>query len=154
VTQIKRLPGETKEEAKLRSQKAAQARIDADELATKEARRMLYTAWLFWKYCPHKRCRHHCACAGDVERCHDRFWPFVPEDVKVMFRAYLTAWAGDKLPQHEALRHAGAERARYLEMEARFARRKAEREAAEAQKLAPPQPRYVPEDRAPRVRML
>ena len=149
MSEIKRLPGETKEDAKLRSQKEAQAQIEANRLATNEARRKLYTAWLFWKFCPHKACRRQCGCVGDVERCYNRFWPSVPEDIKVQSRAYVTASARDKLPPHEALRHAREERARYLAMEARFAQDRVK--AAEAAKPAETV-RFVPENRAPRVR--
>jgi hypothetical protein len=148
MPEIKRLPGETKEDAKLRAQNEAQAQIEADKRERADARRKLYTMWQFWKFCPHKACRRQCACAGDVERCHDRFWPAVPEEAKVEFRAYVTATARDKLPRHEALRHARAERARYLEMEARFAQDKVK--AAEAAKPAETM-RFVPENRAPRV---
>ena len=152
MPEIKRLPGETKEDAKLRVQKEWLAAEPERKREEEEARRHLCTRLLFWKVCRYKQCNRARGCAGDVDRCFNRCWPQVPEDIKVMVRAYITASARDKLPQHEAIRHAGAERARYLEMEARFARQKAEQEAATAAKFAPPQPKFVPEDRAPRIR--
>jgi hypothetical protein len=154
MPEIKRLPGETREEAKLRIRKEWQAAEPERRRQEEETRRKLCTALTFWKFCGHKQCRRRCACAGDVGKCFHRLWPLVPEEVKVEFRALVTAMAKDKLPQHEAVRHAKAERARYLEMEARFARQKAEQEAEEAQRFAPPQPHYVPEDQAPRVRTI
>jgi hypothetical protein len=149
---IERLPGETKDDAKLRAQKEAQANADAERRDQAQARRGLCSTLLFWKVCRHKQCNRERGCRGDVDRCFNRLWPLVPEETKTYFRAYVTASARDKLPPHEAVRHAKAEVARYLDMEARFARQKAEQEAAQAAKFAPPQPRYVPEDRAPRVR--
>ena len=94
MSDIKRLPGETKDDAKLRVQKEAQAQIEADRRETHEARRKLYTVWLFWKFCPHKQCRRQYACVGDVQRCYNRFWPQVTEHIKVHFRALVTAVSG------------------------------------------------------------
>jgi hypothetical protein len=152
VTAIERLPGETKKQAKLRAQKEWLAAEPERKRQEEEARRGLCTGLTFWKVCRHKQCNRQRACAGDVDRCFNRFWPLVPEEVKVEIRAMITARAEHKLPPHEAIRYARAERARYLEMEARFARQKAEQEAAQAAKFAPPQPKYVPEGRAPRIR--
>ena len=149
MSEIKRLPGETKEDAKLRAQKEWQAQAEAGKRVLDQAKRKLYTTWFFWKFCPHKQCRRQRGCAGDLPRCHKRFWHAVPEDIKVQFRAYVTASARDKLPRHEALRHAREERARYLAMEARFAQDRVK--AAEAAKPAETV-RFVPENRAPRVR--
>jgi hypothetical protein len=152
MTTIKRLPGETKEEAKLRARKEWLAAEPERKRVEEAARRKMCTGLTFWKVCRHKQCNRERGCSGDVDRCFNRWWPLVPENIKVGIRATITARAQHKLLPHEALRHARAERARYLEMEARFARQKAEQEVAAAQKYAPPQPRYVPEDRAPRIR--
>ena len=149
MSQIKRLPGETKEDAKLREQKEWQAKAEADKRAFDKVKCKLYTVWGVPKFCPHKECRRRCACVGDADRCFKRFWPMVPEDIKVQIRAEIIATARDKLPRHEALRHAREERARYLAMEARFAQDKVK--AAEAAKPAETV-RFVPENRAPRVR--
>lgn len=152
MSAIKRLPGETREEAKLRAQKEWLAAEPERKRVEEGARRKLCTGLTFWKICGHKQCLRQCACKGEVDKCFNRFWPLVPEETKTYFRAYVTAVARDKLRRPEAERHAKQEVARYLEMEARFARQKAEQEAAAAAKFAPPQPRFVPEDRAPRVR--
>jgi hypothetical protein len=152
VTAIKRLPGETKEEARLRAQAEWRAAEPARKREEEESRRQLCTGLTFWRVCRHKQCNRQRACAGDADRCFTRFWPMVPEETKTYFRAYITASARDKLSHHEANRQARAEVARYLEMEARFARQKAEQAAAQAAKFAQPQPQYVPEDRAPRIR--
>jgi hypothetical protein len=151
-TQIKRRPNETKEEAKLRAQKEAQTQIESDRRDMTEAHRTFCTGFKFWKLCGHKECERRHACVGVADLCFDRFFRLFPEKTKVYVRAFVTARARDKLPPYEAVRHAKREMARYLEMEARFARQKAEQEAAQAAKFAPPQPHYVPEDRAPRVR--
>jgi hypothetical protein len=151
MSKIERLPGETKEDAKLRAQREAQAEIEANQRATDAAWRGLFTVLRLWKFCPFKRCRHACACSGDATRCYNRFWPLVPEHTKVYLRAYITASARDELPRREAVRHAEQELARYLAMEARDAQDKAEREAAAAARFAPPQPRTVPDHLAPRI---
>jgi hypothetical protein len=152
MPEIKRLPGETKEEAKLREQKEWLAAEPERKRQQEESRRRLCTGLMFWKVCQHKQCNRKRGCAGEVDRCFGRWWPQVPEDVKIYYRAYVTAVGQNKLSPHEAVRHAKQEVARYLEMEAHFARQKAEQEAEQAAKFAPPQPRYVPEDRAPRIR--
>ena len=45
----------------------------------------------FWRACPTKRCRRARMCVGDGERCHAIFWPVVPEEAKVFWRAALDA---------------------------------------------------------------
>ena len=67
-SEIKRLPGETKEEAELR---------EAHERAYEAFKRERCTYWEFWALCRHKACGRHRACVGAVERCFDRHWPLV-----------------------------------------------------------------------------
>ena len=45
----------------------------------------------FWRACPNKRCRRARMCVGDGSRCHAIFWPVVPEEAKVFWRAALDA---------------------------------------------------------------
>lgn len=151
MSEIKRPRGEPKDDATPRAQQETEARPEAD--LQEDGLRQVHTGLGFWKFCPHKRCRRARACSGDVEDCSLRFWPLVPEQVKAMIRAYTTAVVDDGRPRLEAARHAAQEVARWRAWEARLAQDQEDRAKAAA-RFAPPQPRTVPDDRAPRVRSL
>jgi hypothetical protein len=151
MSEIKRLPGETKEDARLRAQQEWLAAQPERRRKEDGAMRKLHDLLQFWKFCPHKRCRHLSRCSGDARQCFNRFWPRVPEEVKVEIRAAIVARAGG-MSVAEAARHGRDERVRYVELEARFAREKEEPDAAATQRVAPPQSRTIPDGLAPRIR--
>lgn len=165
---FKRRPGETEEDARLRRQQEWLAAEPERKRQKEAAKRKLNTGFLFWTACSHRSCRRAQACRGDVERCFNRCWPHVPEDVKVYFRTFITAISKDKLSGPEAVQHAKQEVARWRDIEARFAQYKVEQDAADARFAAQQtraradafkayeaeHPRTVPEERAPRIRRL
>lgn len=139
---VERRPGETKEEAESRSQEEALAEIERRRRERDAVERKLYTHWLFWTACPYKRCKRAQACSGDVKRCYDRFWPQVPEEMKVALRASISAQKQGLSGDNKA-RHVKAELARHFEIEARQAEWDAmrRRSAARRPEPEPPQPR-------------
>jgi len=46
---------------------------------------------LFWRACGHKRCLRARACALESNDCFRRFWPLVPELLKISIRAGMEA---------------------------------------------------------------
>ena len=56
-----------------------------------DTRWVLNNALKFWPACPTKRCRRARMCVGDSKRCHAIFWPVVPEEAQVFWRAALDA---------------------------------------------------------------
>jgi hypothetical protein len=56
-----------------------------------DTRWVLNNALKFWRACPTRRCRRARMCVGDGRRCHAIFWPVVPEEAKVFWRAALDA---------------------------------------------------------------
>jgi hypothetical protein len=70
--------------------------LGPDPAVREESRRSLCTFFEFWKFCGDKGCMRARACVGDFEGCFDRFWDFVPGDVKVQLRAGLEARAAGK----------------------------------------------------------
>jgi hypothetical protein len=84
----------------------------------KQARRGMCSWLMFWKACGHKKCLRAHACAAKVDDCFDRFWPIVPEWLKVCIRAAGKAKeAGLSPPQVKA--EIARELARWQEMMAR-----------------------------------
>lgn len=78
-----------------------------------EGRRSMCTAFLFWKACRSKGCRRARGCAGrDPDACFERWWPHLPEEFKVQFRAFMTALK-QGLPRADALKAAATETARW-----------------------------------------
>jgi hypothetical protein len=61
--------------------------------------RSLCSVLHFWKYCGHKKCLRARACAVDHKDCFDRFWPHVPEEVKIMIRTGIKSKAAGLSPQ-------------------------------------------------------
>ena len=83
---------------------------DDDELRAYRrlaAWREFNTMLRYWIACPNRRCRRARRCCGDVESCHALFWPVVPEEFKVWWRAICEA-RRDKSSQRQALRAASA----------------------------------------------
>jgi nitrous oxide reductase len=56
-----------------------------------DTRWVINNALGFWTACPTRRCRRERSCSGDSRRCHAIFWPVVPEEMKVRWRAVLDA---------------------------------------------------------------
>ena len=79
----------------------------------------------FWWVCPEKACKRTSRCAGDPRRCHERWWPVVPEGMKVEFRTFISASAKG-LSDEQALHEVASVRERFAEQIAQ----------AEAQQLA------------------
>jgi hypothetical protein len=72
----------------------------------------LNNALKFWRACPTRRCRRARSCVGDDQRCHAIFWPVVPEEAKVFWRAALDA-LHDNRSASQAERLADAAAARF-----------------------------------------
>lgn len=104
-------------EAIARAQREWQARETAER---KQMRRWQCTLFLFWSVCTNKACRRARACAGEPEACFARWWPHVPQEVKVRYRAMVKT--SDRSPAE--IGRAGAEAV------ARYRRAKEEDEAA------------------------
>jgi hypothetical protein len=85
-----RLPAEMTPAPKaLAALKAWQAKHD--DPGPDEARRLLCSLFGFWRVCPHKRCRRALLCSSNPYACFHRFWPHVPEEEKVQYRAMIRA---------------------------------------------------------------
>jgi hypothetical protein len=112
---IERTP-ETRDEAKRRAQRAAQAQFDANRRAANEVARGLHTKLLFWTVCPHKPCQRAHACRGDVNACGARCYPQIPPEIKASLVAYAQA-INEGATRAEALRasEAAIERCREVE---------------------------------------
>lgn len=73
----------------------------------REAVRALNGLLRFWKVCD-AACRRAGVCAGDPQACFGRFWPHVPEELKIFLRAGIQARL-KKMSAAEAVRAADAE---------------------------------------------
>jgi hypothetical protein len=62
-----------------------------DECKNEDTRWTINNAMKFWSACPVARCRRARTCVGDNKVCHEIFWPVVPEEMKVWWRAVLDA---------------------------------------------------------------
>jgi hypothetical protein len=109
------------------------------------ARRELCSALTFWKFCGAPACKRAKACAGDGEACFRNFWPALPEDVKVMVRAHMTASAAG-LPKPQVAAEVERAHRRWCEVQAQAAA-EAEARAVAAPPALAPQPVVI----APRV---
>ena len=58
------------------------------------ATRQLCSHLLFWKACGHKKCLRARACVVDSRACFGRFWPLVPEELKISIRTTIKASTG------------------------------------------------------------
>jgi hypothetical protein len=68
------------------------ARDRYEEARRANVRRALHTALRYWSACPAKRCCRARQCMGNLDICHSVFWPVVPEEVKVWWRAVYDAY--------------------------------------------------------------
>ena len=75
---------------------AGKPELTAQQHAQKQerARRRFHTFFGFWKLCDNKRCKRSSACAGDVERCGQRFYPQIPPETKAWIHKYIEARRG------------------------------------------------------------
>jgi len=103
----------------------AQAKRDADPDPT-TLRRFLCTQFKFWHVCTRKACRRALKCSGDPHACFALYWPHVPEQIKILYRAGIKARCAGLSPR-EAARVAIAEVVRWRELEKQYgaARRRA-----------------------------
>jgi hypothetical protein len=100
------------------AQKEAQAKRDADPDPT-TLRRFLCTQFKFWHVCTRKACRRALKCSGDPHACFALWWPHVPEEIKILYRAGIKARCAGLSPR-EAARVATAEVARWRELEKQY----------------------------------
>lgn len=136
--------------AKRKSKKQAQAENLARAEELKQARRDMCSWLKFWKYCGHKKCLHVRGCADDAFDCFDRFWPIVPERIKVCIRAAGKAHQA-KLPRPEVKAHIERELARW---DAFVASEEARQAATQAAAEPAPQSTAIVPAPSPRLRVL
>lgn len=132
-----KIPRLDSEDEKKRTQQEAQRQIEANRREERERRRELCTFLTFWQFCADPRCKRARACAGDVERCFNRFWPHVPEDTKNVIR-HATQLVRDGMPPAQAAIEAKA----YVAQRKRIGEATKVREAA--RRAAPPPPEPAP----------
>jgi hypothetical protein len=112
-----------------------------------KARRGLCSLLFFWKACGRKQCLRARACVVDADDCFSRFWPLVPEELKISIRATVKARQARLSPDETAAEIKRA-RARWRET---MAPRAVPQAAAEP---APQSLRVAPAARGPRLRVL
>jgi hypothetical protein len=135
--------------------------MQAGAAARTSARRQLCSVLRFWKVCRNKQCRRARACAGNVDRCFDCFWPVVPDVLKIQIRAAREAHAA-ALPKPEIAAAIKRATLRWRETQASAAAAKATAEDAgdirTPQEPSPQTPAIVRSaprlERNPRVRVL
>jgi hypothetical protein len=106
------------------------------------AQRKLCSYLMFWKFCGHKKCLRERACAVDGKDCFDRFWPLLPEEIKISVRTEIKA-AKARLSSVETMAAIERDLARWRESM-----------APRAVPQAPPIARAVPRAPDPRLRVL
>lgn len=118
-------------------------------------RRTINTNFLFWTVCPDKACARSRACVGaDAKACFERYWPAVPEAMKVELRAYIAGVGKMGMSRDAALAYAASEVERWKACQAEDER---EWQAFEAvlrepgSETAPPDPKP---HSGPRIRTL
>ena len=102
---------------KARRQAAHAKWSEAFERRRTNALRGMCNLFGFWRACPGKVCGRNTSCSGDARACFDRFWPLVPERVKVEFRVTLKAAHAGGSPE-EVKRKIREELARFDEIAA------------------------------------
>ena len=135
------------------AQKEAQAKRDADPDPT-TLRRFLCTQFKFWHVCTRKACRRALKCSGDPHACFALYWPHVPEQIKILYRAGIKARCAGLSPR-EAARVAIAEVVRWRELEKQYGEPDARAGAAPAATIgeAPPVAEPDQERTVARVRL-
>ena len=104
-------------------------------------RRSVCTTYKFWHVCPQKACGRAHACTGDAFACFDRWWPIVPEDLKIQLNVAIKA-RHDGMSPKEAVRRGTEEAALWRAQQA--AKGEAAQGGAVANAAAPPAPIYQP----------
>jgi hypothetical protein len=112
------------------------------------AQRKLCSHLLFWKACGHKKCLRARACVVDGRECFDRFWPLVPEEIKISIRTEIKT-AKARLSPAETKAVIEREIARWR---ATMAPREVPQAAAEPAPQSPPIVRAAPSPCAPSPR--
>jgi hypothetical protein len=117
-----------------------------------QARRAVCSLLLFWQACGHKRCLRARACALESNDCFRRFWPLVPEQLKISIRAGMEASAAglSRLEIEAAIARA---QARWRDTQAPPETTSPAPQSAEVA-VAPPRRIAAPARSGPRVRML
>ena len=82
-------------------------------------RRKCNTMFRFWKVCPDGACKRAKSCAGNPHACFFRWWPHVPQDFKISFRAIVKAMCAGASAK-EAARAGHDAVARAHELDERF----------------------------------
>jgi hypothetical protein len=136
--------------AKLQKQMDNNEPVDPDRI-----KRTLNTNYLFWTVCEDKACARARGCAGaDPEACLNRFWPAVPEEMKIELRAYAVGVVQKHMSKQEALAYAASEVERWKACQAEDEREWQAFQAA----LREPEPETAPPDpkphSGPRIRTL
>ncbi len=94
-----------------------------------KASRLVNTYFLFHEVCAHRQCKRGRSCKGDHIACFARWWPVVPEELKVRFRAEITAASKGNLSRQQ-IEQAGEDAVvRWREMQTRFAQHETEQKA-------------------------
>jgi hypothetical protein len=141
---------------------AALKALAASRETLSAAKRHLNTHLGLWRVCGRKACARARGCRGEPTDCHARWWPHVPEDVKIEFRTAIIAARDGASPQ-EATRIAKAEAQRWRDLQARMAAREQAAASAPGElPVAPAEPTVPatagaaapPRPTAPRLRSL
>lgn len=104
---------------KERNQKESRKPWDAEKEERFGHRRKINTNFLFWTVCEDKACARARGCAGaEPDACFDRWWPAVPDEMKVQLRAYAVGAGAKGMSREEALAYAQNEVARWKADEA------------------------------------
>jgi hypothetical protein len=117
-----------------------------------QARRKMCSWLLFWQACGHKRCLRARACALESNDCFRRFWPLVPEQLKISIRAGMEASAAG-LSRPEIAAAIERAQARWRATQAPPATENPAPQPVEVA-AAPPRRVAAPARSGPRIRML
>ena len=94
-------------------QRAWQKKADEEYAAMK---RWQCNILSFWRVCQERSCRRARGCAGDSRACFERWWPIVPEELKIWLRTAMTSQAKGLSPA-DAVNAANAEVVRCRELD-------------------------------------
>lgn len=125
-------------------------RSPGDDLIS--ARRALCSMLRFWRHCGHKPCRRAKFCAHPSNECFGRFWPHVPEPIKLGIRAGIEAQVAG-LPEPAVAAAIERAHARWREMSAPPGTNGSAPQAPEVA-AAPPSRVDAPARAFPRARVL
>jgi hypothetical protein len=138
-------------------QKPTPAQAQAQHAAEQtQMRRVQCTLFQFWRGCARKRCRRARRCDGDPHACFERWWPLMPEHLKVQYRAAIVALGAGMSP-HAAAQTARTEAERWRASQAQPPRGDAAETAAPAAAQPAASTAHPPAEAAPaaaRVRLM